>query len=281
MTNSSLNSKNTTGAVVQFRVDKVLMTQLTSVADRLHTSVGVLARQWVAERLIEELSKDANSIRAWQQERLQEIDKKVRADFEAGPIQILHIVPFSQNIRIDLEEARKLHALFAPIEGVGATTRINRLGLFCEKVFKSNHEGNASAYVQLFRAGQVESVRLLPVYESEKAIYGNLLDNDLIRKTWLYCSALNALKVQLPLAINVTLMDVQGYQIRTKSPDTRTTSIDENVFTTADVTVNDWSQVLRPEWAAQSIKAALDEIWNAAGFEKSTSFQIDGTWSGF
>jgi hypothetical protein len=107
------------------------------------------------------------------------------------------------------------------------------------------------------------------------------IDSDLIRAAWLYCSALQALKVPTPLIISATFKRVKNYRIRSRAYNAPTNMIDEYGFSTKPVEVLDWTTLMRPESVAQTLKPLLDEVWNAAGFDHSASYSANGIWKGF
>jgi hypothetical protein len=265
--------------IIQFRAESSLVTQLSAVAERLHTPIGVLARQWVAERLAFELSKNLSVTQNWRNARLVEIIRKAKVDMEAGPLQILHICPLTE-AQIDATEAEKVVNLMAPLgRAEGHIGRINRLGYFTENSYKEQ-AAKKKGYVQLFRTGQIESVRILPEDAHTKALFGDNIDSDLIDAVWMYCCALHALKVPLPLIVSTTFVGVDGYRIRTRSYNAPTGLIDEESFSASEIEINDWSG-LKPHVMALLMKPILDELWNAAGFAHSMSYDASGAWRGF
>lgn len=277
---SSENIGDRGGQIIQFRADDLLISQLSVVAERLRTPMGVLARQWVAERVKKELEQEKQAIELWYQKRLPEIDRKLRADMEAGPVQMLHLLPLASDVTIAPERARELQSLLAPVERIDTRYEghINVHGYVTEKTFKTSTKVNG--YVQAFRTGQLESVRILKQDLNFNALYADTVDADLIRVLWSYGTALQQLNVPLPIVLLIRFRDVKGYFLRTRHQASPNTLIDVNEFNLPTVQISDWSQTARLENAAQTLRPALDVFWNAGGFERSFSYKADGAWKG-
>jgi hypothetical protein len=274
------NASDAGGYVVQFRADDVLFSQLTVIANRLRTPPGVLARQWVAERVRKEIEQDKKGLEIWIQRRTPEIERRLRSDMEDGPVQIIHMVPTGSDISINLEKASPLSSLLSPAERIQARYlgRINIHGYITEKTFANSTKLNG--YVQVFRSGQLESVRILQEDEKLKALYADQLDSDLIQAIWSYGLALHQLQVPLPIVLTAQFQNIKGYNLRTRGRATPTSPIDVDNFVLPTAEITDWSQVGKIEHVAQLLKPLLDVFWNAGGFERSLSFDAKGTWKG-
>ncbi|MDQ5938073.1 MAG: putative DNA-binding protein, partial [Cyanobacteriota bacterium erpe_2018_sw_21hr_WHONDRS-SW48-000092_B_bin.40] len=182
--------------LVQFRADPVLMQGLNQIAEKFHLSVGTLARLWVAERLIKETSHDVADLEQWRLRRYSEIEKTVQAEFNPGPVLVMHLVPFSKYIDIDPSSIKQFARLLPPVErNQGFSAQINLEGLRTEKRYLS--EEAIAGYVQVFREGPIESVREIMTDENN-GIIGELFDEEFITALWSYSCALEALGIQLP-----------------------------------------------------------------------------------
>lgn len=265
------------GQIIQFRADELLVSQLAVIAERTRTPMGVLARQWVADRVRKEIEQDRQTLDLWYEKRLPEIERRLKSKMEAGPVQILHFLPLASDVSVDPDKVQALMSLLAPVERIDGRYegRINLHGFITEKTYKDSSKLNG--YVQFFRSGQLESVRILRQGEM-KQIYGSQLDSDLIRSVWSYCTALQQLSVPLPLIVLIRFGEIQGYSLRTQQQ--LGSPIDVNEFTLPAIEISDWSKTARRETVAQTIKPALDVLWNASGFGKSPSYKADGIWKG-
>jgi len=270
------------GQIIQFRADDQFVDQLAIVADRLKTPIGVLARQWVAERLSQELIENTKANSTWRADRLKQIQRKLKFEMLDGPAQIIQLVPLSQQVSINLEEARKQVTFLAPVERVDNrySARINVHGFITEKTFAMHTK--SSGYVQLFRTGQLESVRILHagVDKGVSFIYGDQLDDDLLRVVWSYSLALAQLKVPLPIDCSISFAGINAYCLRTAFQERAPWGIDVDTFELPRVQIQDWSQISKIEHVANLLKPALNVLWNAAGFERSFSYDANGQWCG-
>lgn len=277
----AMTARSAKSALIQFRVDEPFMKQMNSVAARLNTPPGVLARAWVAERLAQELRVDVDLVRQWQKARLSVIQaNEIKGEFIEGPIIIIHIMPLTTGITIEPERLKTFSTSYAPQERIEEryAGRITRLGFETRQVRES--DDRKAAYVQAFFTGQIESVRVLPSDNPHRAIDAAVLDDDLIRAIWSYCIPLAALRIPLPLLISISAMDVKDYWFKTAAWAAPQISITEDAFTLHDVQITGWEQVETIEATANTLKCNLDEFWHAAGYDRSYSFDIRGRWLG-
>lgn len=280
-----LKSSEAPAGVVQFRADANFMAQLQVVAQRLQTSPGLLSKQWVAERLANEILKDHRAIEEWLVHRSREITKKLKTECESGPVQILHLIPLSQMTALRttvLEPAaiRAFKSSLAPVERVEDrySGRINELGYYTEKRF-ANNPNEINGYVQVFRHGQVESVRVLRTIENQLAVYGSRIDDDLIRSIWFYSSVLRELAVPLPIQIFLQFRGLKGYEIKARS-DEPPAVIDTNELMLEPATITEWSQIATPAETALNMRSQINTFWQASGYDRSPTFSSSGAWTG-
>jgi hypothetical protein len=264
--------------LVQFRADEELMTNLTQVADRLHLPVGVLARLWVSERLYKEISFDLASIKAWRDERYTLIDQIIEEAFHPGPIKALHLIPFQRHIEIEPERVRQLQGMLTPVERVDEFTgRINLEGYQTTKQFKS--EETIAGSVQVFRGGQIESIREIK-RDEQNYVYADYIDDDLIRAVWSYSCALEALQVKPPISFFVGFKRMKGCRLTSQRFPSPSAEILCEGFQTEGITIKAWNDVLKIENAARTVKKILDRFANAAGLARSMSYSASGDWLG-
>lgn len=266
------------GGLVQFRVDDELLANLTQVANRLNLPVGVLSRLWVSERLNQEFSFDIGIIELWRQERYRSIDQIVGQEFNPGPIQVLHLVPFQRQLDIEPELVRQFQGMLAPIERVDEFQgRINLDGYQTVKQFRS--QDKLAGTVQVFRTGQIESLREINTDE-QRYIYADYMDEDLIRAVWSYSCVLEALKVRPPIALFAGFKRMRGCHLKSQRFASPSAVITDDEFRIQGITIKDWGEVLKIENAAQTVKKILDRLANSAGLPRSMSYSARGDWLG-
>jgi hypothetical protein len=263
------------GQVVQFRVDDLLAAQLSAVSARLHTPIGVLARQWVAERIAEEIRADQDNVEKWRSARWAELSQNFKTLVD-GPIQVIHLIPYSQTLNLVPETMREFQTLFKPAERVEGTYsgRINWHGYLTEKTFAS--ESKLNSYVQMFRSGQLESVRVLS--SEAKTIYGERTDEDLIRCIWSYMAALKQLMVPLPIAAVINFHGLKDFEMRFAGK-TASQRFEFSDYGMPTITFTQWAQAATLASVAENLRPILDMLWNAAGYERSFSYRENLSWS--
>lgn len=273
----STDASQKTG-LVQFRADETLLKELTSVAERLHTPVGVLARLWVTERLAREQSFDIEALELWRQGRYSAIEESAETLFADRPLQIIHLAPFQRWLEIAPENISKLVGLLTPVERTDSFEgRINLEGFRTAKQFdwKDTLEG----YVQVFTNGQLESVRQLMCDENE-SLYADFVDSDLVSAIWTYGAALEHLGIRPPVAVFVRFQGIKGFVMRSTKRTGPSSEIDYESFNLKPLIINNWGQVDSIESTAQLIKPILDKLANSAGLPKSISYTASGQWIG-
>lgn len=267
------------GGLVQFRADDRLLSRLTEVANRYNLPVGTLSRLWVSERLEKELTQDLESINAWLAERYPAIDSLMHSDYEHGPMQVLHLVPFVRPQEISPEDVRRHQGLLPPVERVDEYLgKINLSGYFTVKQFKSADK--PTGYVQVFKSGELESVRILQHNEIDKFLFADRIDSDLIRSIWSYSTALGALGVSPPTIIQVRFAGMKGFSLCSSKLEGASPEIDVDKFVLPAVKISDWNQISDIERVADILKKPLDALWNAAGVSRSHSYSVNGDWLG-
>jgi len=272
-------SKETKGGLVQFRADEQLLGRLTDVASRYNLPVGALARLWVTERLERETDQELGDIHKWLAERYHVIDSVMKTDYEDGPIQIIHILPFARPQEINPEDARRQQGLLPPVEHVDEYFgKINLYGYVTVKQFKSAEK--PSGYVQVFRTGELESARVLQHNDVDRFIFIDRVDSDLIRSTWSYCTALEALNVASPVLLQIGFSKMKGFALRSRKFEESTAAIDVDTFKLPSVKISNWSQVNKIDGVAELLKRSIDTLWNAAGVQRSYSYSASGDWLG-
>ncbi len=114
----------------------------------------------------------------------------------------------------------------------------------------------------------------------KEVLHGDQLDDDLIWAMWSYCPALRQLNVPLPVILTANFLCVKGYRLKTRHHSAVTSQIDVTDFSLPTMQITDWSNIEKIEKVALALKPAVDVLWNATGFERSFSYQVNGAWRG-
>lgn len=192
---------------------------------------------------------------------------------------IVHVVPFASVETadfIDIEAVMQQPSAWFPWGASGLDYRVN----FDGAVFFPGGDGTVRAYVQVLRTGAVESVATDLVRENAAdgkfvpvpSVVGKLLEN-----VTRIAGGLRALDVTSPLAVSVTMMDVQGakfifgdpfFRIETPLPATRDT------LTFVEAVIPDGEK--RRDRVAVALKPIFDQIYQTGGATACDLFDSEG-----
>jgi hypothetical protein len=141
-------------------------------------------------------------------------------------------------------------------------------------------QAGMNGYVQLFRTGHIESVRIIEgwtnVPDSVRAIRG--LKSRPIEESVLAMSeplqAIQQLGINLPIMMSVAVNDVQDGMIA-ESWQTATThhTIEQNSITFPEVLFEAWPS---KKDFTEKARTLIDMIWNASGYPQSPYFDVEG-----
>lgn len=202
---------------------------------------------------------------------------------DEGAKAILHVIPvnvFEAGIQYDLREfqlSRKEEDLAGIDASDGRNFRFNFDGVLTFDRFYPPEPANT--YLQLFRNGIIESVctslfepsytpPLIPSINFEKEIVGAL---------GRFFKILNSLEIEPPFFIVLTLLNVFGYNLSTRSRvnmGRHVNLIDRNDLLVPEILVED--NTLSPETI---LKPVFDAVWNSAGQPQSPFYDPDGNWN--
>lgn len=175
------------------------------------------------------------------------------------PKVILHIIPFGAfdpSVKFDISILPKRGERFG----------YNFDGLLKYEAF---FQSLADTYLQIFRNGIIESVR---VYDFEQ-IPSELYERELLRDLSDYLLLQKRLGIEPPLFIMLSLLDVKGYTMAITRG--KTAAIDRDALPVPEIMIEnidcDPAEVMRP---------LFDTVWNAAGWPRSMNYNEKGEWVG-
>jgi hypothetical protein len=193
---------------------------------------------------------------------------------EDGPnkrgVVALHIVPLSGAGPADLMQAR-YHAADLALFGSRGTepSRPNLDGLL---VLAGEEDGRATAFIQLFRDGRLETVRGMSVYH--ETLNPTLLRSHLIDSLPRYVTGLTTLGFGPPFVLMLSLIGVRVVSLRFQFDTTYRADRDDLIIEPLTLDLSrlegDWVRLLRP---------LLDAFWNAFGVLRSPDFSEAGEWT--
>lgn len=200
----------------------------------------------------------------------------------AGPKTILHIMPiqsFAARLTVDLRAARTLPAgLLTPLGAGGYNQRINLDGLLH---YTGGINTGASAYLQLYRTGVIETVDANTLHSgaanprnpTTSIIPSTTFEGSLVSQIPTYLLALQKLGAAPPFVISLTLTGVKGFIMA--GPErfiSGTPAFDRDVVFIPELFVE------RTDCQAVDFKPMLDAVWNAGGIVSSPNFDGQGNW---
>jgi len=195
------------------------------------------------------------------------------------PKTVFHIIPFNafdktkyifdnSSLRV-IEQSRKD---FRPLESTSWNGRYNLDGYVVHDTLAS---GNPKSYTQFFRNGIIELVEcsLLEPIEDNKIIPGKYYEKQLIDQLQKYLEFLETMGVETPLLVMLTLTGVLDYFIPNGSRISRQHTIDRDTLFLPEIIIEQHN--INP---SKAMKPIFDALYNASGFNSSTSYNTDGEW---
>ena len=193
---------------------------------------------------------------------------------------VLHVVPLSamgsRVEGIDLTgKSHQLVRMFPPIYGGGGDYRYNIDGFVTSH--PSGKDGSGSfGYCQLFRNGAVEAVFagiMGPEKSGRRWIRIKVIEREVTGAVKTYLGGLQALNVAAPFEVMVSMLGVKGAEIEGDDfpPPCHPTPIDRDMLLLPDALVEEHDVDVRT-----MLRPIFDAVWNAAGYEKSLTFDDKG-----
>jgi hypothetical protein len=192
---------------------------------------------------------------------------------------IVHAVPFASVEAadfIDIEAVMQQPSAWIPWGAIGLDYRVN----FDGAVFFPGGDGAVRAYVQVLRTGAVESVATDLVRKQADdgaAVHLPSVVSKLLENVTRIAGGLRALDVTSPLAVSVTMMDVQGarfifgdplFRIETPLPATRDT------LTFVEAVIPNGEK--RRDRVAVALKPLFDQMYQTGGATACDVFDSEG-----
>ena len=203
---------------------------------------------------------------------------------EPGPKFVLHLLPvqaFSEPATLDIRAAESAWDVnkHKPM-GQLLTCRspqFNFNGLIWWGGTDQSHP--RLSYVQLFRNGAIEAVSAW--YGEERALYGSLLEDALVKATPRYIDLQKQISVGPPVFAAISAVSVKGFIVLATMDPSRSSwlsvsPIDRDVLLAPEVLVEEEGVKL-----ARLVRAPLDTIWQASGWPGSPAFDNAGEWAGW
>lgn len=230
----------------------------------------------------------AERLRAFRRERLSDaISGELPAVLEPGAKLLLHIVPFTAfdlgaGARYDLSALDTDTTLRQQLKPISGTADISRHLFEGYLTVDRQTDTECGGYTLLYRDGIMEAVdaHLLRAKYRGKGdtIPGDLLEAHLVKALPRYLSVQQALGVEPPFAVLLTLMGVRDfYMVANRATSDYYNRNPHDVLDMAEVIVEQYEDVTE-QTAAQVLRPLFDAVWNATGYARSPNYNEDGTW---
>ena len=193
--------------------------------------------------------------------------------FYPSPKLALHLIPLTAfNLGKSYDLDISLYDI-QPIKSSNFERRYNIDGLLTYSKFRTAER--SYSYTQLFRNGIIEAVNseILWTRKGEKIITITYVEDALIEAVPTYMNVYNKLKIDLPVFLFLTLVDVKGFTILLNRArgSIQPYPIDRDIVLVPEIIIKkiDFDPI-------KTLKPVFDCIWNACGFKKSFNYDDKG-----
>jgi hypothetical protein len=196
---------------------------------------------------------------------------------DSRPRTCLHLVPisaFDPSVRFDVNALASDLASIPPMYSHGVSYRLNFDGIV---TYRDSETRPTYTYLQVYRSGIFEAVMtalLEPEGEVRRIPY-IAYERALVQAVTCYLTTMNKMGIEPPIFLMLSLQGVRGFTIELDRwrfahmephPIDRDLLLLETMVETYDVA------------APTLMKPLFDQIWNAAGWERSMSYDNEGRW---
>lgn len=219
-------------------------------------------------------------IRRFREERISKINAdETPVPFEGKAKIILHLIPlisFNPAQRYEIEKIATGPIRMPPIYNNGWDQRYNLDGII---TYSGNGKEKSHTYTQLYRNGIIEAVEgfLLSSSEDKKPFIPSIAyEEELIDSLNMYLKVLQHIKVELPILVFLTLLNVKNYYMyvdKFKYPFIKHHAIDRDILLLPEAIIENYN-----DSADKVLKPCFDAIWNACGFPESFNYDKNGKW---
>lgn len=272
------DGNKTKSEVLQIRLESSVAKQIEAIATEKEFPPSAMVRDWVTDRLKQELHRVSSERSEWRAGRLAEISQLITEEFQDGPILVVHAQPLTPGLKSSLNRLEQMSTSLVPLHGMlSVFGRINRWGYEATCL----HHDKMISKGQAFLQSQVESIYRLDHKGPE--ILGLMLDQSIVMTISSLLSVLSAQQFPLPYVFTVTLLRIKGHWLVSQPSQLGPlphVDFQQDSMTLPDVLITDYAEATNPKILAKHIRPILNEIWNASGISTSLSFTPDGNWHG-
>ncbi len=265
MPKASMDAKD---HLIQFRVDDLFMKRLQSIAGKKSTPPGVLARQWVAERLAEEFEITEKAAESWVERRYSTVHGIAQSEMESGFGLVCHLVPLINDVDLSPEQLSYAGALFTHSSKIMIDKGVTISGYYIQTHF--NKSTKANWHTEIFNSGQIEGIRLIPEIEPN-VVSASAIEGALVHTIFIYCRLLESLRIVPPIDIRVGFIGVKNYQVRALPKDRLGNPFTASDFRFPNAILSSYEQVETSQSVEELLSRPIRMIWNAAGLKNKNA----------
>jgi hypothetical protein len=207
---------------------------------------------------------------------------------QAGAKIVLHSVPFTAfdpgaGARYDLSRLRAQSELFGWLQPINMGITHHRYNFEGFLAVGDRSKTAAFGYVQVFRTGGIEAVDAFMLREDKqtgRVIPSTDFERGLVTALPRYLAVQQALGVEPPVAVLLTLVGVRGYNMavsRANSDVYDLIEIERDVLDLPEVLIDRFD--ITTATAPQHLKPLFDIVWNATGYVRSLNYDEAGNWA--
>ncbi len=186
---------------------------------------------------------------------------------------VLHMIPinaFSPSVQIDITELLSQRKEFYPL-GLSFGDYSYTSDGFLSYVTRTQVE-NINSYALLFRNGIIESTNTLILHypQGEKLIPSIRFENAIIEGTKSYLDFMRFLKVEPPILIMLSMLNVLGYRMSADGT-YHVHEIQKDSLIMPEVLLEKFDGDI-----SKILKSVFDVVWNACGYSRSQNYDDNG-----
>ncbi len=218
-------------------------------------------------------------IRRFREDRISKINAdETPVPFEGKAKIALHLIPlisFNPAQIYEIERIATGPIRMPPIYCNGWNQRYNLDGII---TYSGNATEKSHTYTQLYRSGIIEAVEgfLLRSRDSKLFIPSIAYEEELIDSLNVYLKVLQHIKVELPILLFLTLLNVKDYYMYvdpSRYHFIERHAIDRDILLLPETIIENYNDI--PD---KILKPCFDAIWNACGFPNSFNYDKENKW---
>lgn len=242
-------------------------------------SVDELRRAFTSSSMLIE------NVRGFRRERINALAENKQEEIpivlSSGPTVVLHFIPLAfsnSGSYVDLSVFHLRGQQPSWVSKYYLTYGRFNLDGFVRPNGYANPNTALAGYVQIYRTGVIECVDVIRTQqESGKTVRLLAIEDIILKYTDMAWAIQQNLEIETPIILLVSLIGMKDYILDVDDPfafeDYPEVPLRSNRILLPDILINDYRVDQK-----SILKPVFDIVWNAAGLEQSTSYNLDGNW---